>query len=285
MRELVMKYKAEKVCHEEMVKMPLVDLKVLEDGSFRICMDYRKFSEIAIRNRCHQMRVHEEEIPKTDFRTRLHEVKGGARVAFEDEFRAAEEREVLCEAQQGRSGVKRKLFRSFRNKIGDVRTLIMDEAHVTKYYVRPEAEIGESKMVGLEMEQKMTKVVVIKERLKEAKYHQERVKLIVGNQTFRIWCCKISIVKVRWNSKHGPEFTWEREDYMKASYGCSDSLLLTSLCCDDIYDVTPRVSALAGCDIIDGKTLVISTLYYMRLVSIVFNRSSMSLCIVTMTTG
>nr|GEY79680.1 reverse transcriptase domain-containing protein [Tanacetum cinerariifolium] len=30
MRELVMKYKAEKVCHEENVKMPLVDLKVLE---------------------------------------------------------------------------------------------------------------------------------------------------------------------------------------------------------------------------------------------------------------
>ncbi|GJR81879.1 hypothetical protein Tco_0152664 [Tanacetum coccineum] len=29
-RELVVKYKAEKVCHEEMVKMPLVDLKVLE---------------------------------------------------------------------------------------------------------------------------------------------------------------------------------------------------------------------------------------------------------------
>ncbi|GJV92964.1 putative reverse transcriptase domain-containing protein [Tanacetum coccineum] len=27
---------------------------------------------------------------------------------------------------------------------------------------------------------------------------------------------KISIVKVRWNSKHGPEFTWEREDHMKA---------------------------------------------------------------------
>ncbi|GKF56473.1 hypothetical protein Tco_0166813, partial [Tanacetum coccineum] len=27
---------------------------------------------------------------------------------------------------------------------------------------------------------------------------------------------KIPIVKVRWNSKHGPEFTWEREDHMKA---------------------------------------------------------------------
>ncbi|GKC12556.1 hypothetical protein Tco_1009338, partial [Tanacetum coccineum] len=27
---------------------------------------------------------------------------------------------------------------------------------------------------------------------------------------------KISLVKVRWNSKRGPEFTWEREDHMKS---------------------------------------------------------------------
>nr|GEV55868.1 putative reverse transcriptase domain-containing protein [Tanacetum cinerariifolium] len=36
-----------------------------------------------------------------------------------------------------------------------------------------EAEIGESKMIGLELEQETTKVVVIKERLKEAKDRQE----------------------------------------------------------------------------------------------------------------
>ncbi|GKF48380.1 hypothetical protein Tco_0141631, partial [Tanacetum coccineum] len=29
---------------------------------------------------------------------------------------------------------------------------------------------------------------------------------------------RISIVKVRWNSKRGPEFTWEREDQMKFKY-------------------------------------------------------------------
>ncbi|GJX11939.1 putative reverse transcriptase domain-containing protein [Tanacetum coccineum] len=29
---------------------------------------------------------------------------------------------------------------------------------------------------------------------------------------------KISIVKVRWNSKRGPEFTWEREDQIKLKY-------------------------------------------------------------------
>ncbi|GKE76955.1 hypothetical protein Tco_1543075 [Tanacetum coccineum] len=28
----------------------------------------------------------------------------------------------------------------------------------------------------------------------------------------------IPIVKVRWNSRRGPEFTWEREDQMKKKY-------------------------------------------------------------------
>ena len=29
---------------------------------------------------------------------------------------------------------------------------------------------------------------------------------------------RIPIVKVRWESKRGPEFTWEREDQMRAKY-------------------------------------------------------------------
>ncbi|GKB96393.1 hypothetical protein Tco_0982530, partial [Tanacetum coccineum] len=29
---------------------------------------------------------------------------------------------------------------------------------------------------------------------------------------------RISIVKVRWNSRRGPEFTWEREDQMQKKY-------------------------------------------------------------------
>nr|GEX28741.1 hypothetical protein [Tanacetum cinerariifolium] len=84
-----------------------------------------------------------------------HAESGGARIAFEDEFGAAKKTEVSCEAQQGRSRVKRKLFRSCRNNManepilalpdgldnyawskGDVRTLIMEEAYATKYSVR-----------------------------------------------------------------------------------------------------------------------------------------------------
>nr|GEZ81129.1 hypothetical protein [Tanacetum cinerariifolium] len=127
----------------------------------------------------------------------------GARVAFEDEFGAAEEREVSCEAQQGRSGVKRKLFGSYRNNMcnepilalpkGSDNFVVMRGARndgqsertfrtlknmfracvrnlvvvgILTFY---EAEIGESKIIRLELEQDMTKVVVIKERLKEAK--------------------------------------------------------------------------------------------------------------------
>ncbi|GJW12247.1 hypothetical protein Tco_1578074 [Tanacetum coccineum] len=30
--------------------------------------------------------------------------------------------------------------------------------------------------------------------------------------------CRIPLVKVRWNSKRGPEFTWEREDQFKKKY-------------------------------------------------------------------
>ncbi|GJT73361.1 hypothetical protein Tco_1032647 [Tanacetum coccineum] len=254
MRELVVKYKAEKVCHEEMVKMPLVDLKVLEvhgetksnvvphkvfskdllgltprglsrisafielvprsdtDWKAPMCIDYGELSKIDLYSDCQQMRVHEDKIPKTAFRMRYGRYEfttmpfwvdqctsdfhgcneSGARVAFEDEFRAAEEREVSCEAQQGRSGVKRKLFRSCRNNMGNELILALSEGSDNSVVMRgarvygigelshkegyslvalvsissaalevedehPKAEIRESKMIGLELEQETTK--------------------------------------------------------------------------------------------------------------------------------
>ncbi|GJX88612.1 hypothetical protein Tco_0340626 [Tanacetum coccineum] len=41
---------------------------------------------------------------------------------------------------------------------------------------------------------------------------------IMDRETKSLKRSKISLVKVRWNSKRGPEFTWEREDYMKSKY-------------------------------------------------------------------
>ncbi|GJZ33212.1 hypothetical protein Tco_0578648 [Tanacetum coccineum] len=41
---------------------------------------------------------------------------------------------------------------------------------------------------------------------------------IVGREVKRLKQSRISLVKVRWNSKRGPEFTWEREDQFKKKY-------------------------------------------------------------------
>ncbi|GJT82741.1 hypothetical protein Tco_1057083 [Tanacetum coccineum] len=52
----------------------------------------------------------------------------------------------------------------------------------------------------------------------------------------------------------------EKEELIGIIYAFSDSLLLTPLCCDDIHDVTPRVSALAGCDTKDAQAKEIAGL-------------------------
>ena len=41
---------------------------------------------------------------------------------------------------------------------------------------------------------------------------------IMDREVKRLKQSRISIVKVRWSAKRGPEFTWEREDHMKLKY-------------------------------------------------------------------
>jgi hypothetical protein len=41
---------------------------------------------------------------------------------------------------------------------------------------------------------------------------------ILDEKTKQLRRSRIPIVKVRWNSKHGPEMTWERKDVMKDKY-------------------------------------------------------------------
>ncbi|GKF15688.1 putative reverse transcriptase domain-containing protein [Tanacetum coccineum] len=46
-------------------------------------------------------------------------------------------------------------------------------------------------------------------------YFVEEPLEIVGREVKRLKRSRIPLVKVRWNSKRGPEFTWEREDQFK----------------------------------------------------------------------
>ncbi|GJS05207.1 reverse transcriptase domain-containing protein [Tanacetum coccineum] len=41
---------------------------------------------------------------------------------------------------------------------------------------------------------------------------------IMDRKTKKLKRSKIALVKIRWNSKRGSEFTWEREDHMKSKY-------------------------------------------------------------------
>ncbi|GJW23427.1 hypothetical protein Tco_0034049 [Tanacetum coccineum] len=106
----------------------------------RMCIDYHELSKIDLYSNCHQMRVHKDEISKTAFRMCYGRYEFTAMPFWvdqctsgfhgrneSDEFGAAKEREVSCEAQQGRSRVKRKLFGSCRNNIGNESILALPE--------------------------------------------------------------------------------------------------------------------------------------------------------------
>ncbi|GJY81369.1 reverse transcriptase domain-containing protein [Tanacetum coccineum] len=124
------------------------------------------------------------------------------------------------------------------------------------------AEIRESRLIGLELVQETTYKVD-----KTLRFVEEPVE-IIDHEVKTLKRSRIPIVKVYWNLKRG------HEDFIKSKYphllvgarydrSISNlledketfglcflvfSLLLTPLCCDDIHDVTPRVSAYVGCD-------------------------------------
>ncbi|GJU32816.1 putative reverse transcriptase domain-containing protein [Tanacetum coccineum] len=106
------------------------------------------------------------------------------------------------------------------------------------------AEVGEGQLIGPELVQETTEnISQIKDRLKAAcdrqkSYADKRRKPlefsvvdaklnfveepmeILEREFKKLKRSRIAIVKVRWNSKCGPEFTWERKDQMKLKYGC-----------------------------------------------------------------
>ncbi|GJR13351.1 putative reverse transcriptase domain-containing protein [Tanacetum coccineum] len=62
-------------------------------------------------------------------------------------------------------------------------------------------------------------VIPLEEIQQDDKLHfiEEPVE-IMDREVKRLKQSRIPIVKVRWNSRRGPEFTWEREDQMKSKY-------------------------------------------------------------------
>nr|GEW36500.1 reverse transcriptase domain-containing protein [Tanacetum cinerariifolium] len=88
-------------------------------------------------------------------------------------------------------------------------------------------EVGEAQILGPELIQETTKKIVqIKQRIRSLDglhfddkfYFVEKPVEIMDHEVKRLKLSRIPLVKVRWNSKRGPEFRWEREDQFREKY-------------------------------------------------------------------
>nr|GEZ11796.1 reverse transcriptase domain-containing protein [Tanacetum cinerariifolium] len=84
-------------------------------------------------------------------------------------------------------------------------------------------EVGDAQLTGPEILHETTKKIIqIKSGIQAAQDRQKSyadLKLeIMDREIKQLKRSRIPIIKVRWNSKRGPEFTWEREDQFKQKY-------------------------------------------------------------------
>nr|GFB28399.1 putative reverse transcriptase domain-containing protein [Tanacetum cinerariifolium] len=81
----------------------------------------------------------------------------------------------------------------------------------------------EAQILGPELIQETAeKIIQIKQKMqatrdRQKSYTDKKLK-IMDREVKRLKQSRILIIKVRWNSKRGPEFTWEREDQFKQKY-------------------------------------------------------------------
>ncbi|GJW41534.1 hypothetical protein Tco_0067379 [Tanacetum coccineum] len=60
---------------------------------------------------------------------------------------------------------------------------------------------------------------------------KEVAQKIIDREVKRLKRSRIPLVKVRWNSKRGPEFTWEHEDQFKKKYPTTSTKIHNRLQC------------------------------------------------------
>ncbi|GJT85906.1 putative reverse transcriptase domain-containing protein [Tanacetum coccineum] len=122
-------------------------------------------------------------------------------------------RRVRAMSMTIQSSVKDKILTA----LSDVRTIIMDETRASRYLVHQEADKMYYDLGDMHWWPYMKKDIVtyVSDCLtcskvdKTIRFVEEPVEIMDG-KVKKLKRSRIPIVKVRWNSKRGPEFTWER---------------------------------------------------------------------------